>query len=692
MASQSSVEITRVFEPNYTVGKGGGARYANYRLEDYNDNFNDALQAALDQVELDGSGNITVLFSKDSYEIKKASRIFISPNTYIDFSNNTLTMEANTVNGQNGVGFQKKGNLPINNVTLTRLHLDGNKDNQVAENAGGVGLNFTDVNNLILDKVRVENFMRFNAFVGIGSGTSMTGTATFVVNSKRLVGVGTLFTTEIQPGQRIRDNAGQLSFPVKRIISDTELDFEENWVNENNTSSEISAVDPVLGLKVLDSYFGANERADSFGGGGYDYPKFSNCEFFGTNTYGLGATSVFGGEFINCTASFCGNGFGGERLARCTFTNCIAHDCVAPTVGGGGSGFQLGNGNIHNTLINCHAYSNNLIGFFCSNFISNEKGVNYGNKFLGCKSFENGQHGFYDAAHNSTYENCEAFNNAQVTSGFGFVLRNNNAYGCESPKLIKCRAYDDQTILTQGTEVYIDSSVKDAYIDMTFLSPTRFLYEDLFEYSDTKTYNIGDFVIDGANYYRANANTALAESPTSTPATWDQIITWNAGTTYSKDDFVIYNGYIWLAKVGLPLRTDNLNKIPDLQANGGFWARIIPTQKSENIRYVEPSKIRITAGTRRQLLPAEIVLTCNKDIFDWLLPDPDNLADDHTISILNQYELGDATYNFTTVNANLLKADDATVVESSKTIVVPRGVTIILRLDKPSRRWYIATY
>jgi hypothetical protein len=440
-----------------TVGKNDST--ADFNTADYaNDSL--AIIAAVTAASSTNKGRKVVIRGDDStvYTVGDSS-ILLPSNFTFESQPGVILRVKNNPSGTNPVSIRNSdSNNGNTNITLRNITGDGNGANQVAgQSSGGVFMVFTGVQNLNYDNVKVYDSIRYNSFIGIPSGTSIAGTATFTIDSDIVTGSGTSFTS-LSVGQRLRAASGNLTTPIATIISNTSIRLSTPWQHETETGVALTSVQGVK-FSVKDSTFGRTYEDDTFGGGGWDYTKIDNSTFENSAGYGLGSTGLFGGTISNIYAHNNQNGLGLERVSNTMFSNVI-------TEYNNSKGVNLINGSHNNTFVNVISRYN-ADGFYDANS-SSTKGRNSRNTYSNCIAEYNKNNGFNIAGVlRPTFNNCIARNNSTSSAGtyYGIVLQAANSYNTVKAVIRGCRGYDDQTTQTQTKDIYLAAGAVDTQVD-----------------------------------------------------------------------------------------------------------------------------------------------------------------------------------------------------------------------------------
>lgn len=441
-----------------TVGKTGVADV----LTTAYDNDSEAINAAISLAETSGLRHV-VLVGDNGTEYTYGDEVVLLPSNFIFESQpGVLHKMRDNSAGNNPVAIRNTDTTTGNiNITLKNIVCDGNGENQLAgQSVGGTFLNFVGVQNLIYNNVVVRNSRRFNSFVGAVAGTPITGTITATKDSITVSGSGTSFTTELAVGQRLRAASGNMSSPIQSIESNTSLTLGSAWPHD--TESGVSATELYgVSFEVSDSLFGNTYENDTFGGGGWDYPKIDNSTFIDAEGYGLGTTSMYGGNVSNIYATGCINGLGLERVNKSNFTNVVTEYNTS-------KGVNLINGSNDNRFVNVIARFN-ADGFYDAN-TSTTKGQNSKNQYINCVAEFNTNNGFNICGlYKPTFIGCTARNNSTSGAGsyYGFVFQAANSYNTESPIIRGCRGYDDRASKTQTRDIYFAAGCLTADVDFS---------------------------------------------------------------------------------------------------------------------------------------------------------------------------------------------------------------------------------
>lgn len=441
-----------------TVAKTG---VADILTADY-DTDSEAIIAGVSLAETSGLRHL-VLIGDETTEYTYGDEVVTLPSDFVFESQPGVLhkMRANGA-GNNPVAIRNSdttnGNL---NITIKNIIADGNGENQLAgQSVGGTFFNFVGVQNLVYRNVNVKNSRRFNSFVGAVAGTPITGTVTATKDNIIVTGSGTLFTSELAVGQRLRAVSGNMSSPIQSIESNTSLTLASPWPHD--TESAVTATE-LMGVtfEVYDSVFGNTYENDTFGGGGWDYPKVDNCTFENAEGYGYGTTSQYGGNVSNIYAHGNINGLGLERVNASNFSNVV-------TEYNSSKGVNLINGSNDNRFVNVLARFN-ADGFYDSN-TSTTKGQNRKNQYINCVAEFNTNNGFnIGGLYKPTFLGCTARNNSTSGAGtyYGFVFQAANSYKTEGAILRGCRGYDDQTSKTQTRDIYFAAGGVNADVDFS---------------------------------------------------------------------------------------------------------------------------------------------------------------------------------------------------------------------------------
>lgn len=446
---------------SYTVGKNDTT--ADFNTADY---ANDSLAIAAAITAASASSKIRhVLVKGDSSTVYTLgdTTLLLPSNFTLEATPGVTFKLKDNASGTNPVGIKNLDQINGNvNITLKNITGDGNGANQIAaQSTGGVFLNFTGVQNLVYDTVNIYDSVRYNSFIGITTGAALTGTMTFTKDSLTVSGSGTAFTSELQVGQRIRSDGGNLSAPILSIASDTSLTFVAPWPHATESGVSSNTVADGVRIKVKNSRFGRTYEDDTFGGGGWDDSEFSDCYFEDSEGYGFGSTAMDNSTVVNCISNNCQNGFGLERVTNTSFTNCHAF-------GAASKGFNTINGCSNNTYTNCHATAC-ADGFYDAN-TSATKGQNFNNTYSSCKAYSNTNNGFnFAGTARPKLIGCSAFNNSTSGAGtyYGFVFQDANGYNTTYPEIRGCSGYDTQSSQTQTKDIHFTAGSTNAIVDFT---------------------------------------------------------------------------------------------------------------------------------------------------------------------------------------------------------------------------------
>ncbi|HWA71864.1 MAG TPA: right-handed parallel beta-helix repeat-containing protein [Polyangiaceae bacterium] len=146
-----------------------------------------------------------------------------------------------------------------------------------------------------------------------------------------------------------------------------------------------------------------------------------------------------------------------------TFENCSFHD-------NRNTGLEINEGGAYTTVINCDAYRNydpKKAGSMADGF-GPKQTQGPGNKFIGCRAWENSDDGFdcFDSPQTVTFENCTAFRNGVDVWNYGGFMGNGNGFKIggnaaqANHKLTQCAAFSnrvkgfDQNNNTGGLTLY----------------------------------------------------------------------------------------------------------------------------------------------------------------------------------------------------------------------------------------------
>ncbi len=103
-----------------------------------------------------------------------------------------------------------------------------------------------DVQSLGEDHVHFQFSLDNTKWTDLGPSTPLTGTPTFTTASSSVTGVGTLFTTEVSPGDVIRLDADDLWYIVDGVISDVLLKLVVDYAGAGGSSAGSVGVGPWL--------------------------------------------------------------------------------------------------------------------------------------------------------------------------------------------------------------------------------------------------------------------------------------------------------------------------------------------------------------------------------------------------------------------------------------------------------------
>lgn len=420
-----------------------------------------AIIAAVSLASALGTRRVLVLGDNTTTYTIGNSRIDLPGNFIFEAQPGVQFKLKNNTSGTNPVGFGNSDSVNGNaNIYLRNITGDGNGANQVAgQSSGGVFFNFSGVQNLVYDNVNIYDSIRYNSFIGVASSTAITGTATFTIDSATVTGSGTSFTS-LTVGKRLRSASGNLTPPIAKINSDTSLTLATPWPHATESAVSASSVQGVTFL-VKDSKFGRTYEDDTFGGGGWDYPKIDNCTFENASGYGLGSTGMFGGTITNVYAHHNLNGLGLERVSNSTFTNVI-------TEYNSSKGVNLINGSHSNRFVSVIARYN-ADGFYDAN-TSATKGQNARNSYTSCLAEFNTNNGFnICGVDRPSFFNCVARSNSTASAGtyYGFVFQSANNYNTTKPVVRSCRGFDDQASQTQTKDIHFTAGATNARVDFT---------------------------------------------------------------------------------------------------------------------------------------------------------------------------------------------------------------------------------
>ncbi|MDI9934696.1 hypothetical protein QM806_04405 [Rhodococcus sp. IEGM 1351] len=420
-----------------------------------------AIIAAVSLASTLGTRRVLVLGDNTTTYTIGNSRIDFPSNFIFEAQPGVLFKLRNNTSGTNPVGFGNSDTVNGNaNIYLRNITGDGNGANQVAgQSSGGVFFNFSGVQNLVYDNVNIYDSIRYNSFIGVASSAAITGTATFTIDSPTITGSGTSFTS-LTVGKRLRSASGNLTPPIAKINSDTSLTLATPWPHATESGVSASSAQGVTFL-VKDSKFGRTYEDDTFGGGGWDYPKIDNCTFENASGYGFGSTGMFGGTITNVYAHHNLNGLGLERVSNSTFTNVI-------TEYNSSKGVNLINGSHSNRFVSVIARYN-ADGFYDAN-TSATKGQNARNSYTSCLAEFNTNNGFnICGVDRPSFFNCVARSNSTASAGtyYGFVFQAANNYNTTRPVIRSCRGFDDQVSQTQTKDIHFTAGATNARVDFT---------------------------------------------------------------------------------------------------------------------------------------------------------------------------------------------------------------------------------
>lgn len=457
-AQQAQINTKRVadvvtVDPSGTYG-------ADFAVTSYAD-APTAINAAITAAKTAGKRYVKLLGDMSTVYTVGAAPILLPSDFVFEAAKGVTLRMRNNASGTNPIAIKNEDQAAGNqNITLVNITGDGNGTNQVAaQSVGGAFLNFVGVDNLRYEGLRIYGSIRFNSFVSTVDGATLTGTLALTMNSTSVVGTSTAFTSQLAVGQRIRSGAGSLSFPIEKIVDDTHLVFTEPWPHATEASSASCKL--VRGVKVtaINSYFGTTYENDTFGGGGWDNSYFDDCTFENAQGYGFGTSSMYNSDLIGLHTRGNQNGFGLERVARSRVIGGSARDNSQ-------NGVYLVNGSHNNHIIGVHA-SGNGVGFFDGN-TSATKGYNSRNTFTDCKALLNQTHGYsFLGSQSPNVAGCLTYNNNQSNSGsaHGMYFHSANGFNTTSPKVSRCRGFDDQGVATQTRDIYFDTGCTDAAVD-----------------------------------------------------------------------------------------------------------------------------------------------------------------------------------------------------------------------------------
>ena len=346
-----------------------------------------ALRAALEHCAQAKIPELRLCFAEDWQIGHEGASLVIASDLVLDAQDSLLTLVPYAGSSPNPVGW--RNTEEARQITIRNLRGDGNAEAMAGEaKQGGCFWSFAGVD-VTLENVHVRNCVRYNSFVATRSGANLAGTLSLTTDSSLVRGQDTRFANQLQVGQRIRTAAGALTFPVAKIVSDTELVLAYNFVDASEPESRGCAVVRGVRVEARDCSFGPTLRDDKFGGGGWDRSLFERCEFFGspdTAGYGFGATGMYASRLEECVGRGVGSGFGLERAAGCTFVRCLAFENRS-------KGWSIVNGCQDNEFVECEAYEN-ADGFYDATF-SKTHGQNANNRYVRARARDNARHGMY---------------------------------------------------------------------------------------------------------------------------------------------------------------------------------------------------------------------------------------------------------------------------------------------------------
>jgi hypothetical protein len=152
-----------------------------------------------------------------------------------------------------------------------------------------------------------------------------------------------------------------------------------------------------------------------------------------------------------------------------TFENCAFHH-------NRNTGLEINEGGAYTTVLNCDAYRNydpKKNGSMSDGF-GPKQTQGPGNRFIGCRSWENGDDGYdaFDSPETVTFEGCWAFRNGVDVWGYGSFAGNGNGFKVggnaklANHKLTNCVAWGqpskgfDQNNNTGGVTIYNSTAYK----------------------------------------------------------------------------------------------------------------------------------------------------------------------------------------------------------------------------------------
>lgn len=340
-------------------------------------------------------------------------------------------------------------------VTLKSLTID----QQGALQTAGGGIVPTGIQGWVLEDIIIKKSYRFN-FLALHQSVGVsnkTGVVTFTNASSTLVGVGTLFTTELTAGDILKSAGGQFG-RVQSITNNTQLTLTIPWGYTTESSVTYKKIQPNSGCRFTRVRFeGTLAAADENGGidaagfGLLDDSTVEYCEGFDTTDGGCAFVPDHcrNSEFNYLVGRDTGNsGISLETCEDCTVDHPVCNDNTD-------NGTQLISGTSRCTVIDGSG-KGNVKDAFVVTYNTTSAGVPSDNVFRRCTGESNDGYAFrVNGADNTEVDDATGKNN---NTG-GLIVNQINSRVPNATNVHHSEFYDDRGgSKSQDRGVYIVSS------------------------------------------------------------------------------------------------------------------------------------------------------------------------------------------------------------------------------------------
>lgn len=401
---------------------------------------------------------------------------FMRPGTYA-LSTSLVMQNSNTLLGQPGNRpvLQLAAGADVTAVTNAAAGVGGMTtgvtmksliiDQQGALQESGGGLVVTGIQDWTLEDITIKKSYRFN-FLALSQSVgvpNLTGTITLTNESAAVVGVGTLFTSELSVGSFVRSAAGQLCW-VLSITDNTHLTLTMPWGYTTESNVTYKELEPNSGhhfnrLRLEGTLAPADENGgiDAAGFGVFLDSLVEYCEGFDTTDGGCAFVPDHcrASEFNYLVGHDTGNsGVSLETCEDCTVTEPSCDDNTD-------NGTQLISGTSRCEVIGGSGKGNTKDGFVVT-YNTTAAGVPRSNVFRGVKGELNDGYAIrVNGADDTEVDDVDALNN---NTG-GVIVNSINSRVPDATNIHHSRMVDDRGASeSQDRGVWIVAST-DAIVD-----------------------------------------------------------------------------------------------------------------------------------------------------------------------------------------------------------------------------------